>query len=119
MERERGGGWEWLLNYILKFYESKKMPRDNIRCQSGSPLKEVFVSPSSCFYVVTFLFTTHFSTLTVLHSVMSVSAVLQVVILKFAHPRMRRSCQLFSQFHYSHLTVTESFARMSVKCLFS
>lgn len=71
--KNRGGG-KWLLNCILKFYESK-MPRDNIGCQSGLPLKESFVSPSSWFYVVTFPFTTLFSILKVYHSVMSVSGV--------------------------------------------
>lgn len=52
-----------------------KMPRGNIGCQSGSPLKESFVSPSSWVRVAAFSFTTFFPSFQVCHSVMSVSGV--------------------------------------------
>lgn len=74
---EEGKRGKWLLNCILKFYESR-MPRDNIGCQSGLPVKESFVSPSKWFYVVTFSFTPFFFHPLSL-PVMSVSGVLQAV----------------------------------------
>lgn len=52
-----------------------KMPGVSIGCQSGLPLKESFVSPSSWVHVATFSFTTFFPSFQVCHSVMSVSAV--------------------------------------------
>lgn len=63
-----------------------------IQCQSGSPLKESFVSPSSWFYVVTFPLTTLFSILNVSRSVMSVSDVCkqQSNLMCMSHLRLKQ-----------------------------